>query len=83
MTESIRFTQDIIDLADDMQKPGAIIFLDQQKAYDRFEWGYIEMCLKKFGFSPKFIKWILMLYKCSQSCIQMAFYQMLLKCLDQ
>ena len=49
--------------------PGAIISLDQQKAYDRIEWGYLEVCLNKFGFGPKFTKWLLMLYKCGQSCI--------------
>lgn len=69
ITESVRLTQDVIDIYDKENQPGAIIFLDQQKAYDRIEWGYLEICLKKFGFGPKFTKWILMLYKGGQSCM--------------
>ena len=70
ISETVRLTQDIIEFSEVNNNPGAIIFLDQQKAYDRVEWGYLELCLKKFGFGPKFIKWILMLYKCGQSCVQ-------------
>ena len=69
MTESIRLTQDIFDFADLDNKPGAIIFLDQQKAYDRVEWGYLKLCLEAFGFGPKFTNWILMLYSGGSSCI--------------
>jgi hypothetical protein len=29
---------------------GAIIFLDQQKAFDRVEWEWIDLCFEKFGF---------------------------------
>jgi len=67
--ENVRLTEDIISMSDEFDSPGAIIFLDQQKAYDRVEWGYLEMCLNKFGFGPKFCSWILMLYKCGQSSI--------------
>ena len=67
--ENIRLTQDVIDMTDETDTPGAIIFLDQQKAFDRVEWGYLELVLKKFGFGNRFRKWILMLYKLGQSCI--------------
>ena len=69
ITENVRLTQDLIELSNNNNTPGAIIFLDQKKAYDRVEWGYLEMCLKHFGFGPKFIKWTLMLYKSGQSCV--------------
>lgn len=70
ITENVRLTQDIIDFTDENDSPGAIIFLDQKKAYDRVEWGYLKLCLKKFGFGPKFCNWIMMLYKGGESCIQ-------------
>lgn len=42
--------QDIIEDAEE----GAVIFLDQQKAFDRVEWGYLNLCLEKFGFGSVF-----------------------------
>ena len=42
---------------------GAIIFLDQQKAFDRVEWGWIDLCFEKFGFSDCFRGWVKMLFK--------------------
>jgi hypothetical protein len=69
ITENIRLTHDIIQNADIEESGGAIIFLDQQKAYDRVEWGYLDQCLETFGFGIKFRKWIQMLYKNGKSCI--------------
>ena len=69
ITESVRLIQDIIETADLDDEPGAIIFVDQQKAFDRIEWGYLDLCLKKYGFGPKFCNCISMLYKHGQSCI--------------
>ncbi len=70
ITENIRLTQDIISYSDEKNIPGAIIFLDQKKAYDRVEWGYLKLCLEKFGFGPRFCNWVMMLYKFGESCIQ-------------
>ena len=69
ISESVRLTQDIINQAEENNSEGAIIFLDQEKAYDRIEWGYLEACLKSFGFGPNFCKAITMLYKKGKSCI--------------
>ena len=48
---------------------GAIIFLDQQNAFDRVEWQCLEMCLKEFGLGPKFTANVMMLYKLGNSYI--------------
>ena len=70
ISESVRLTQDLIHYVDENGTNGAIIFLDQEKAFDRVEWGYLKMCLEQFGFGPKFINWTLMLYKHGTSSIK-------------
>ena len=45
-----RLLQDIIQYNDNENKEGAIIFLDQEKAFDRVEWGWLYKCLKGFNF---------------------------------
>ena len=44
---------------------GAIIFLDQQKAFDRVEWGWIDFC-----FSDCFRGWVKLLFKNAKTIIQ-------------
>ena len=40
---------------------GAIMLLDQQKAYDRVDWTYMDRCLERFGIGPGFRQWLQML----------------------
>ena len=60
---------DIIDYAEKEKNDGAFIFLDQEEAFDRIEWGYLEVCLKKFGFGKRFINHLWMLYRHGKSAI--------------
>jgi hypothetical protein len=46
--------QDIIQYADEENEEGIIVFLDQQKAFDRVEWGWVDFVLKTFNFGEKF-----------------------------
>jgi hypothetical protein len=49
--------QDIIQYADEENEEDIIVFLDQQKAFDRVEWGWVDFVLKTFNFGGKFRRW--------------------------
>ena len=64
-----RLIQDIIENSDMNNEEGSIIFLDQEKAFDRVEWEWIYKCLNGFNFGEKYIKWIIMILEKSKTCI--------------
>ena len=64
-----RLLQDVIDFCELEDEEGAILFLDQQKAFDRAEWEWIDFCLLKFGFGEKFRSWVKMLFINAKTCI--------------
>jgi hypothetical protein len=54
ISEENRMMQDIIQYADDENEEGIIVFLDQQKTFDRVEWGWIDFVLKTFNVGDGF-----------------------------
>ena len=59
---SIHLVRDIIDLANNNNEEAALIFLDQEKAFDRVSHEFLFQVLKKFGCGDPFINWIKILY---------------------
>ena len=55
--------QDIIQYVDEENEEDIIVFLDQQKAFDGVEWGWVDFVLKAFNFGETFRGWIQMLVK--------------------
>ena len=55
---NIFLTQDLIDHANLTNRNLAIIFLDQEKAFDRMSHEFILKTLERFGFGKYFIKWV-------------------------
>ena len=47
-----------------------MIFLDQQKAFDWVEWGWVDHVLSKFNFGEQFREWVQMLFKYAHTCIK-------------
>jgi len=67
--QGVRMIQDIITLHEEENRGGAIIFLDQKKAFDRVERPWLKQALRKFGFKGNFLKWIGILYENTESSI--------------
>ena len=70
ISEANRMIQDIIQYVDEENEEGIIVFLDQQKAFDRVKWGWVDFVLKAFNFGGKFRGWIQVLVKNATTSIK-------------
>ena len=62
--------RDILYYAGSNNLSGAIINLDWEKAFDRVSWEFLVKIMRKLGFSPFIIKWLMTLYNdISSSCL--------------
>ena len=59
---TVHLVRDLIDLANQKNEEGALLFLDQEKAFDRVNHEFLLKVLKQFGFGESFIHWIEILY---------------------
>ncbi len=67
--ENVRLVEDVIDYCEEKNIPGAIMCVDQSKAFDRVEWEWLDRTLEVIGFGPNFRAWIKILYKNANSSI--------------
>ena len=61
---------DIINYVDEEDQEGKIVSADQEKAYYREEWCWVNQVLKGCNFGSKFCGWIQMLFKNAKTCIK-------------
>ena len=55
ISESNRTIDDILNYVDEEDQEKIIVFVDQEKAYDRVEWDWVNYVLKGFNFGFKFL----------------------------
>ena len=56
--ENFRIIEDTINFTDYASKPGLLLFLDFQKAFDSLEWSFIKKSFQYFNFGQSLISWI-------------------------
>ncbi|CAB4034137.1 Hypothetical predicted protein [Paramuricea clavata] len=67
--ENLTLIRDLIEYADRADMPLALLSLDQEKAFDRVDWAFLQRILSKFGFGDSFRQWICLFYTEVQSAV--------------
>ena len=66
--------RDLIEYCSAKNLPLAIIGLDQEKAFDRVNWNFLDRVLQKMNFGPEFRQWIRVIYsEISSACLHSGF----------
>lgn len=61
--ESVALAHELVHSLHASKKPGLILKLDYEKAYDRVCWDFLFEILRSRGFSPTWIRWVQCLVK--------------------
>ena len=70
MGENVRLMHDIVEYANSLGLSGAVVSIDQQKAFDRVDWTFMLKILDKFGFGPSFKSFVSLVYSQVLSGVQ-------------
>ena len=67
--ENVAYLCDIVHFCSCSGVPAAILSLDQEKAFDRVDWGFLRSTLEAMGFGSSFINWVMLFYSSVQSAV--------------
>ena len=69
VSTTLRTIDDVINLWNLKEKPGILLALDFQKAFDSISKKYMYQAFKKFGFGPDLLQWVSVLFTETKSSI--------------
>ncbi|PFX14836.1 Transposon TX1 uncharacterized 149 kDa protein [Stylophora pistillata] len=72
--ENVALLRDVVSYAESSGTPVAILSLDQEKAFDRVDWGFMRSTLLAMGFGSSFVAWIDLFYTRVQSAVNVNGY---------
>ena len=70
----MNLVRDLIEYCNSKSLPQAIISQDQEKAFDRVNWNFLDQVLQRVNFGPEFRQWIRVIYtNISSACLHSGF----------
>ena len=60
--ENLRLLHDVVEHANAHNIGAVILSLDQEKAFERVEWSFLQLVLERTGFGPSFRQWATLFY---------------------
>ena len=72
--DNLHAVNELIQLINKEEQHAALIFLDQEKAFDRVDHDFLWQTLTTFGLGGNFLKWVKTLYKNAQTMVKINGY---------
>ena len=69
ISENLFFVRDLLEYVEQEDLPLALLSLNQEKAFDRVDWGFLLRILNHFNFGPEFQHWIKLFYTDVESTV--------------
>ena len=69
ISENLYTIRDLLEYVDQENLPLALLSLDEGKAFDRVDWGFLHRILEAFNFGPDFMNWVKLFYTDVESAI--------------